>query len=426
MPRVRARASSVGQSGSCALARTGRTLCRRERQPSRRRRSRWQQQHHSQTVPSASWRLLRRADRTGRRPVRRARAGLQRDDRPAPGADRPLHVGRRRGRRDRLRRATTARSLAVRGGGHNGGGLGTRRRRRRDRPRRRCGASASTPTPARCGSRAAAPGARSTRRPTRSGMATPSGDHRHDRRRRADAGRRHRAPQPPCTASPSTTCSRPRSCWPTARRRARAPTRTRICSGRSAAAAATSASSPRSCSGCIRSSTVVAGPTFWPIEQSAEVLRAYREFLPAADRDLNGFFAVHVGAAGAAVPGGAARPPGVRHRVVPPRLRGAGRGGDGADARGRHAAHARRRRDAVPRPSRGRSTRSTRRAPVVLAGGLRPRRSPTRRSRRTSSGGRRCRSGQSTMHLYPIDGAVHDVGRRATRRSATATSRGPR
>jgi Berberine and berberine like len=38
-------------------------------------------------------------------------------------------------------------------------------------------------------------------------------------------------------------------------------------------------------------STVVAGPTFWPLEQSDEVLRAYREFLPAADRDLNGFFA---------------------------------------------------------------------------------------------------------------------------------------
>src|SRR3954447_4202430 len=32
-------------------------------------------------------------------------------------------------------------------------------------------------------------------------------------------------------------------------------------------------------------STVVGGPTFWPIEQSGEVLRAYREFLPAADRD---------------------------------------------------------------------------------------------------------------------------------------------
>ena len=39
--------------------------------------------------------------------------------------------------------------------------------------------------------------------------------------------------------------------------------------------------------------TVVAGPTFWPIEQSEEVLRAYREFLPAAPRELNGFFAFH-------------------------------------------------------------------------------------------------------------------------------------
>ncbi|MGZ4627192.1 MAG: FAD-binding oxidoreductase [Kineosporiaceae bacterium] len=37
-------------------------------------------------------------------------------------------------------------------------------------------------------------------------------------------------------------------------------------------------------------STVIAGPTFWPIEQSGDVMRAYREFLPAADRDVNGFF----------------------------------------------------------------------------------------------------------------------------------------
>lgn len=39
--------------------------------------------------------------------------------------------------------------------------------------------------------------------------------------------------------------------------------------------------------------TVVAGPTFWPIEQSAEVLSAYRDFLPDAPRELNGFFAYH-------------------------------------------------------------------------------------------------------------------------------------
>ena len=37
--------------------------------------------------------------------------------------------------------------------------------------------------------------------------------------------------------------------------------------------------------------TVFGGPTFWAVEQSAEVLSAYREFLPNAPRELNGFFA---------------------------------------------------------------------------------------------------------------------------------------
>ena len=39
-------------------------------------------------------------------------------------------------------------------------------------------------------------------------------------------------------------------------------------------------------------STVLAGPTFWPIEQTPEVMRFYREFLPAAPRELNGFLAL--------------------------------------------------------------------------------------------------------------------------------------
>ncbi len=39
-------------------------------------------------------------------------------------------------------------------------------------------------------------------------------------------------------------------------------------------------------------STVMAGPTFWPIEQTPEVMRFYREFLPAAARDVSGFFAL--------------------------------------------------------------------------------------------------------------------------------------
>ncbi|WP_030931204.1 FAD-binding oxidoreductase [Streptomyces sp. NRRL S-646] len=36
--------------------------------------------------------------------------------------------------------------------------------------------------------------------------------------------------------------------------------------------------------------TVVGGPTFWPVEISPEVLSAYRDFLPNAPRELNAFF----------------------------------------------------------------------------------------------------------------------------------------
>ena len=36
--------------------------------------------------------------------------------------------------------------------------------------------------------------------------------------------------------------------------------------------------------------TVVAGPTFWSVEQGPEVLRVYRDFITAAPRELNGFF----------------------------------------------------------------------------------------------------------------------------------------
>jgi FAD/FMN-containing dehydrogenase len=40
--------------------------------------------------------------------------------------------------------------------------------------------------------------------------------------------------------------------------------------------------------------TVLGGPTFWPVEQASEVLSAYREFLPNAPRELNGFFCFHI------------------------------------------------------------------------------------------------------------------------------------
>jgi FAD/FMN-containing dehydrogenase len=40
-------------------------------------------------------------------------------------------------------------------------------------------------------------------------------------------------------------------------------------------------------------SDIVGGPTFWPIEQTEEVLSAYREFLPALERNATGFFCWH-------------------------------------------------------------------------------------------------------------------------------------
>jgi FAD/FMN-containing dehydrogenase len=38
---------------------------------------------------------------------------------------------------------------------------------------------------------------------------------------------------------------------------------------------------------------VFGGPTFWPAESAGEVLAVYREFLPQAPHDLNGFFCFH-------------------------------------------------------------------------------------------------------------------------------------
>jgi FAD/FMN-containing dehydrogenase len=39
-------------------------------------------------------------------------------------------------------------------------------------------------------------------------------------------------------------------------------------------------------------STVIAGPTFWDVDQTAEVLSAYRDFISSAPRDISAFFLV--------------------------------------------------------------------------------------------------------------------------------------
>jgi FAD binding domain/Berberine and berberine like len=39
--------------------------------------------------------------------------------------------------------------------------------------------------------------------------------------------------------------------------------------------------------------TIFGGPTFWAVEDGPQVLSVYREFMPSAPRELNGFFAFH-------------------------------------------------------------------------------------------------------------------------------------
>ena len=169
--------------------------------------------------------------------------------------------------------------------------------------------------------------------------------------------------------------------------------------------------------------TVVGGPTFWPVETGAEVLSAYREFLPSAPRELNGFFAFTHRAAGAAVPGGAPHAQGVRRRVV---LRRRGRGGggqrDGAAARRRaRAADARRGSRCRTRCCRARSTGSTRPATSGTGARTSSRRSPTRPS------SIHARFGAEMPTLQVDDAPVPDRRRRARRRprptrpGATAT-----
>jgi FAD/FMN-containing dehydrogenase len=156
--------------------------------------------------------------------------------------------------------------------------------------------------------------------------------------------------------------------------------------------------------------TVFAGPTFWPVEQGADILSVYREFLPSAPRELTGFFAFHI------VPPGPPFPEEIHLRKVC--------GivwcyvGDEQDATAAMAPLMK----AVPEP---------------LMHGVGPMPHPTLQSafdglypkgdqwywradfvneipdeaiaihQRFGDG---IPTTKSTMHMYPIDGAVHDVG----------------
>ncbi len=117
--------------------------------------------------------------------------------------------------------------------------------------------------------------------------------HLDHRRRRPHARRRARSPHArlrPDDRQPARGRRRARR-RPAGRARARR--RIPTSSGRSAAAAATSASSPRSGSACTRWARSSAARRSGRSSRARRSSSAYREFLPAAPRELNGFFAFH-------------------------------------------------------------------------------------------------------------------------------------
>ena len=155
--------------------------------------------------------------------------------------------------------------------------------------------------------------------------------------------------------------------------------------------------------------TIVGGPTFWPVEQGAEVLAAYRDFLPNAPRELNGFFAF------ASVPPAPPFPDELHLRKV------SGvvwcYSGDPADAAEAMAPLL----EATPEPllhgpqEMPLPTLQSAFDPVYPAGDQWYWRAdfvkeiPDAAVEAHAKFGAAMPTWQSTMHLYPIDGAAHDV-----------------
>jgi FAD binding domain/Berberine and berberine like len=155
--------------------------------------------------------------------------------------------------------------------------------------------------------------------------------------------------------------------------------------------------------------TIFGGPTFWPVEQGAEVLSAYREFLPDAPRELNGFFAFHT------VPPAPPFPEEIHLREVCGIVWCyVGAEEDGARAMSPLL-------DSVPEPlMHGVQTMPH----AMLQGafdGLYPpgdqwywradfvREIPDEAVNLHAEWGAKMPTMKSTMHMYPIDGAAHDV-----------------
>jgi len=156
--------------------------------------------------------------------------------------------------------------------------------------------------------------------------------------------------------------------------------------------------------------TVIAGPTFWDVSQAEDVLRAYRDFMRTAPRELNGFFLF------ASVPPGDPFPPELHfHKVC---------GvlwcyvGDEASA----AAAMQPMLDAAPEPLLHGPGPMPHAAIQGAFDGVYPKGDQwywraeffneitDEAIAIHAKYGAAMPTWKSTMHMYPIDGAVHDVG----------------
>jgi FAD/FMN-containing dehydrogenase len=156
--------------------------------------------------------------------------------------------------------------------------------------------------------------------------------------------------------------------------------------------------------------TIFGGPTFWPVELGAEVLSAYREFLPAAPRELNGFFAFHT------VPPGPPFPEEIHLRQVC----GVVWCYVGGEEEARKAMAPLM--DALPEPLLHGVHAMPHDALQSAFDGLYPpgdqwywradfvKEIPDEAVELHARFGADMPTMQSTMHLYPVDGAAHDVG----------------
>ncbi|MGW3117757.1 FAD-binding oxidoreductase [Streptomyces sp. NPDC001107] len=157
--------------------------------------------------------------------------------------------------------------------------------------------------------------------------------------------------------------------------------------------------------------TVIGGPTFWPVEISPEVLSAYRDFLPNAPRDLNAFFLYGT------VPPAPPFPEDIQLRKT------AGvvwcYAGDDPEAAAREMAPLL---DALPTPMLHAVGPMPHPDLQSMFDGLYPpghqwywradfvNEIPDEAVELHAKFGAEVPTVQSTMHLYPIDGAAHDVG----------------